>query len=337
MLDDHAVIVGIDTYPGLSQLGGPCEDARLVRDWLLDPACGDVPAGNIKVLLTSDYHPPGPTNVNDVHPVEDEVNDLFRPLVTQGLMNGRIGRRLFIYLAGHGFSDPSDMASAALFAANAEMVFAPHIAGTGYANWFRRNGIFDEIVLIMDCCRTVNPMQTIRPPPLPNTNQPSQAAKVRTFYAFGTSWGAVARERPMNGSVRGIFTTALLESLSSARPNRNGRVTGQIVKNYVHNIIDRVADGTDISPPDIQVDSSRDIAFVERQQAPKLTARFTLAPHSGEEILLVSDGSGTVQDLSFDEAQKTLPLSPGLYKALVQGTDRSKLFEMVNEDVDITL
>lgn len=338
MIDDHAVVVGINTYPGLSPLGGPCEDAILVRDWLLAADCGDVPVENIHLLLTTDFHPPEPGGVNDVHPVEDEVNALFRPLVIDGLTQGRVGRRLYIYMAGHGFSDPGDMDSAALYAANAEMAFAPHVAGTEYANWFRRNGVFDEIILVMDCCRTVTPMQSIRPPPLPNTSNPGRAAKVRTFYAYGSSWGAAARERLMNGSVQGIFTTALLEAMRNARPNSKGWVTGQIVKDYVHNVIDQVAAGIEISPPEIRVDSSRDISFVARVQAPHLNVRATLVPHSGAEMLVMNDGTGNeVVRVACPDEQVEVALEPGLYKAFVDGTGRSQLFELVSDDVEITL
>jgi hypothetical protein len=336
--DDHAIVVGINEYPGLSSLSGPCADAQEFVGWLEDSDGGDVPGTQIHSLLTTHFHPPGPNGIGDVHPVEDEVNNLFRPLVTLGMSQGRAGRRLYVYLAGHGFSDASDMESAALYAANAEFTFAPHVAGTAYANWFRRNGTFDEIVLLMDCCRTTSPMQSIRPPPLPNTNNPSMAAKVKTFYAYGTSWGAVARERPMDGSIRGIFTTALLRAIKNAIPNERGRVTGQILKNYIHNIFDDVAGGTDTAPPDIKVDSSKDIAFVEGKQAAEFPVRVRLASHIGDERLLVTDGSGKkVKELDCTEDSLVLDLLPGFYKALIVGTDRSKLFEVVGNDVDITV
>lgn len=338
MNDDHAIVVGINTYPGLSSLSGPCIDAQEFTGWLQAPGGGEVPANNIHTLLSTDFHPPEPNDVSDVHPVEEEVNSLFRPLVSRGLMEGRVGRRLYIYLAGHGFSDSADMGSAALYAANAEFTFAPHVAGTEYANWFRRNGVFDEIVLIMDCCRTTTPMQSIRPPPLQNTGNPSMAARVRIFYAYGTSWGAVARERPFNGSVRGIFTTALLKAIQNAPPNEKGKVTGQILKNLTHNIFDELAAGTETAPPEIRMDSNRDITFLERKDAPDLNVRVTLVPHTGNEEILVSDGAGVkVKQLACPVSLVRLGLETGLYKVQVVGTDRSKLIEVVGNDVEFTI
>ena len=338
MKDDHAIVVGINEYPELTSLKGPCTDAKRFAEWLADPDGGNVPKGNIRVLMTTDFHPPGPSDVNDVHPVEDEINQLFRPIVKNGVENGHVGRRLYIYMAGHGFADPLNMDTAALYAANAEFSFVPHIAGTSYANWFGRNGIFDEIILVMDCCRTTMPMQSIRPPPLHDTSNASQAARVKTFYAYGTSWGATARERQMKGSVRGIFTTALLQAMRNARPNNRGNVTGQIIKNHIHNIIAEVADGTEIAPPEIQLDSNRDIAFLVRESAHKIGVIVTLTPHQGDEVLVVTDGGGKeISKVTCATNQVDLELGSGLYKAAIQGTNRSNLFEVVGSDVQFTL
>ena len=51
--DDHAVVVGITTYPGFKSLEGSENDAHAFIDWLKDPAKGDVPVANIAFRLTS--------------------------------------------------------------------------------------------------------------------------------------------------------------------------------------------------------------------------------------------------------------------------------------------
>lgn len=186
--NDYAIVVGIDTYPGLSPLGGPCKDAQAFYDWLVDDKYGNVPSDHVDILLTSDFHPPDPTSIHDVHPLEGEVNSLFRPFVVKGIKKEVAGHRLYIYMAGHGFGDPEDIDTAALYAADAEPTYASHIAGTVYAKWLKRNGVFDEIVLIMDCCRTVIPMWGIRPPLLPKTSNPGRVPKIRTVYAYATNW-----------------------------------------------------------------------------------------------------------------------------------------------------
>lgn len=336
--DDHAIIVGIDTYPGLSTLGGPCKDARAFHDWLVDADCGAVPPYNIHMLLTTDFHPPAPTGVNDVHPLEEEICRLFRPFITKGINQEIAGRRLYIYLAGHGFGDPSNIDAAALYAADAEPTYAAHIAGTSYAEWLRRNGVFDEIVLIMDCCRTIMQMWEIRPPLLPKSSNPGRVSKIKTVYAYAANWGHASRERKMNGDVRGIFTVAFLNALRNASPNQFGRVTGQMIKDYIHNTIDQVAGDVKVGPPDIHVDSNRDIVFAERVAATSFHARITLAPFTGIEALIIIDGARR-EVLKQAPAAEVIEadLAPGLYKAFIEKTERSHLFEIGGVNVEFTL
>ncbi len=336
--NDHAIVVGIGIYPGLSPLEGPCEDAKDFYDWLIDPDCGDVPPANVEQLLSTDFHPPDPAGIQDVHPLEEEVSALFRPHVQKGIAKMPAGRRLYIYMAGHGFGDPDDMNSVALYAADAEPTYAPHIAGTVFAEWFRRNAVFEEIVLFMDCCRTVIPYWPIRPPLLPKTSNPGQASKVRTVYAFATNWALVSRERDINGVVRGIFTVALLNALRNARPNQFGHITGQVIKDYVHNTIDEVAGDVEIEPPDIHVDSRKDITFIKSGTAGEFQTQIDLNPFVGGEVLVVQNGAGDrVYREVADASPVVIPLKPGFYKAFVENTARSNLFEIGGDDVEFTL
>lgn len=336
--DDHAVVVGINCYPAMGSLQGPCNDARLMQEWLLSPQGGNVPTEHLKVLVNTDYTPECPDEIVAVHPVEDEVNALFSPMVQESIGGRRLGRRLYIYMAGHGFSDPLHMNATALYAANAQAMFAPHIAGTYYAEWFRKNAVFDEIVLMMDCCRLVNPMHSIRQPPLPNISNTERAKKVRVFYAYGTVWGAVSREKNIDGEMKGIFTEALLQALKNARPNRYGRVTGQVVLKHVHNLINRVAGDTSVEPPDIQVDINRDIVFLERETIPQLKITFILQNHMVDEILVIYDGvQKEIERLISNGPRVTLELASGLYKVVRESSGRQLLFEMVENNVEISL
>lgn len=336
--DDRAIVVGIRTYPGFSHLGGPCHDAEAFRDWLVDPDGGALDPGHVSLLLTSHFHPPEPSGVADAHPVEDEIHALFRPLLPDAAQQRRIGRRLYLYLAGHGFGDPADMRSAALYAANADPFLIPHIAGTGYAEWFRRSGAFDEVVLIMDCCRIAAPLFAIRMPPLPRVNAASRAGSVRHFSAFASGWNGVARERTMDGKVRGIFTVALLDALRLAPSNRLGRVTGSHVKDYLHNHIGTVAGDVPINPPQIELDTNREILFASRAATPAATVRIRLVPTSGGETVVVLDGSRTeiAREIT-TSGELELALGPGIYKAYVEATDREVLFEVVGRETSITL
>src|SRR5215475_5387322 len=145
--DDFAVVVGISRYPFISDLKGPENDARNFHDWLLAPQGGGVPKQNAKLILSSDF---SPTEIpEDAEPTTERIDRTFGQLVRRGMNNnGCVGRRLYIYLAGHGFAPNVD--EAALLMANAGLGFyGNHIPGRSYANWFLVAAYFTEVVLFM--------------------------------------------------------------------------------------------------------------------------------------------------------------------------------------------
>src|SRR5262245_20513430 len=98
---DHAIVVGIRRCPALGDLNGPENDARDFEQWLLDPAGGDVPPANVRRILSSDFAPNA--NPLDDKPTTAELESAFDALYDRGDQNGgKTGRRLYVYLAGHG-------------------------------------------------------------------------------------------------------------------------------------------------------------------------------------------------------------------------------------------
>jgi hypothetical protein len=291
-------------------------------------------------LLTSHFHPPGPTGTDDAHPTQTAAYLTFRRFVRRcNTQDGRLGARLYIYLAGHGFSDPEDTESTAVYTAEADpLAGAPYVPGTEYAEWFRRNAAADEIVLIMDCCRPASPLEAIVGAALPRSTNPGPAGNVRTFYAYATTWGRVARETKIDGEVRGIFTTTVLKALRYATPTADGRVTGSIVQRFVHNEIQDVAGEIQVEPPVPGPGRNGDFTLVHRAVAPgaKLTVR--LEPFAGGEMVVVY--SGIDREAGRKDATAAgvdFPLQPGFYKVAVEGTGRSDVLEIGADDVTITL
>ena len=99
-----AVVVGIDRYwSDAANLRGAVRDALSVRDWLLDPAGGNVPAENLQLVLA-----PGPNSP----PLDPELEQLpvgTKANITVAINNliqlsGGIGERLFFFYAGHGLT-----------------------------------------------------------------------------------------------------------------------------------------------------------------------------------------------------------------------------------------
>lgn len=330
--EHYAIVVGINTYPDLGNLNAPVADAEAFYAWLRKPDGGNLQAQNIRLLRTTDFPVAEPPVADKAHPIPNEIDVLFQPLVMQGTQ-GRVGERIYIFMAGHGFSDPQNMDSAALYAANAQKLFPYHVAVTEYADWLRRNGVFDEIILIMDCCRDINPVHTISKPALPTTEGSPRAAEVRSFYAFAVGWNQKARETMGDdGTYSGIFTRALLKALEITRPNDHGAITGQLLKDQIHNIIHSSANTIQLEPPEIKVDSQRDIIFIKREVAGITPIQVTLEPHTGQEVLVLFDDTGELGRTVALNSTVTFPLKPGLYKVTVERSNRKKLFEVPGDE-----
>ncbi|MCI5221626.1 MAG: hypothetical protein D3924_02830 [Candidatus Electrothrix sp. AR4] len=117
--EHHAIVIGLDDYPvsGLASLKGPVNDAEDFYAWLCDPNGGNLAEKNIHRILSTDFKTA--SNTETVQPVPNQIEALFEPFVTGGLQ-GPCGKRLYIFAAGHGFGDPGNMGSTALYAANAK-------------------------------------------------------------------------------------------------------------------------------------------------------------------------------------------------------------------------
>ncbi|XOF32709.1 MAG: caspase family protein [Candidatus Electrothrix sp. YB6] len=327
--EHHAVVIGINEYSEYPALKGPVTDAEDFYAWLCDQEGGNLPEENIRRLLSSE------SGIEQNALTPNRIEALFEPFVTAGVQ-GRFGERLYVFIAGHGFGDAGDMGRTALYAANAKKLFPWHVAVTDYVEWLRRRAVFAELVLIMDCCRTVNPVHMIREPQYPfiaRRGGHPDADKVKYFYAFAVSRGKIARERRFeDGQEAGIFTRTLLNALKTARPVK-GQVTGQALKDQIHNTIDKFADQVQIDPPEIRLDSSRDITFLRRKSADSMPVRVVVEPYRGGETLVLFDGSfREIRREQTSAATTTLELEPGLYKLAVSETGRQQIFEVPSHE-----
>ncbi len=293
--DDYAIIIGLQTYPGLSNLAGPENDARAFRDWVVSPTGGGVPddshlpgdphlpneeAIHLQLILSSNFKPF--THVRNAHPVVSEIQNAFLKLYdiySQNSESGkgtRIGRRLYIYMAGHGIAPSASRAvnqyESALLMADARSLFygsSYHIPGAYTANWFSINGCFDEIFLFMDCCRADESVLAINEF-LPDDRGENAATRC---YMFSTKWAKNAREKTMTSEggtvvVRGVFTKTLLDGLSGGATVPDPKLPGQGIitvsslKGYVYDNIGKVMAspaGTVAESPGVGITESVDI------------------------------------------------------------------------------
>lgn len=236
--EDYAIVIGIRRYPTLGEggnpldLNGPENDADGVVNWLKTE--GKVPSDNIMEMKY-----PGNSNQGNA-PAPSDLEEGFLWLDTIAVKNSQagngrqVGRRLYIYMSGHGFS-PAQLRGC-LFTPNATERAGYNIHATGWLSWLQDSGYFREFVLWMDCC--MNRVSFLPPgdPPLPPTVTPKSA---------GPSFVAFAAQRPLKaveaiipedeGKMHGVFTWALLEGLRGAAVDSSGRISGRSLADWIRN------------------------------------------------------------------------------------------------------
>lgn len=284
--EDWAVVVGVKTYPGLSNLDGPENDANLVYEWLTAPNGGAVPEEQVALILSSKF--PLAATPKDAEPTSLRVQQAFEDLQDVSDTNAkakkghRVGRRLYIYLSGHGCAPRFD--DAALLTANATQLRAGyHILGKLYADWFLRSNYFDEAVLFMDCCRESYPQVPPNLPPWTDITGPFAVDKTRTFYGFGTKWSRLSREHQMaDGQVHGVFTWALIQGLrGEACDPASGQITATTLGNYLYNNMKAFLTASDLEDPEVPrspTSSTTTIQTIRSSSRPSPYRRFHSTP-----------------------------------------------------------
>jgi hypothetical protein len=271
MENDWALVVGINRYPlaGVKTLHGAVHDAEKFRDWVIDEKGGNVDPDQVKLLLS----PPKPTETEArPKPVLSQIFEFFETLPM--MLGGGHGRRLYVYLSGHGIS-PSGTESvrnAALLMANARSPNLWHnFPGNVWAEGARSAALFREVVLIMDCCRDLKNSANVHPHIF---GDPTPDAKhCLLVEAYATGWASKAREAPIppTNEIHGFFTYSLLEVLRAGR--MNGTIFKASVLGHLAQVLKR-AEKT--QEPEIKPDEAlAKIVFNEQAEPPKTDVTIT--------------------------------------------------------------
>lgn len=344
---DHAIVVGISRYGSLRpELEGPERDANAIANWLISPDGGALPPGNVRTILSSKYAAVNAA-LSDDHRYEYEPT-LIRATSEFGRLMGltvrnsgvapRVGRRLYIYLSGHGLTpeiDPvtSTQQSALAMANCVEGEFYEYLPGLMYAEWFRASHSFDEILLFMDCCRDDRP--EVRMTMSINTKivEGGRPNTVRTFYAWATQWDSRAFEMPLGdpAETRGVFTFALLEALREATPDALGRLTPQSIVGHLRGRVLQLRNGDSSQFPQFLPEFPDDkIVLLTRTSAPRdvnLVVTFDAAL-AGRRAEVQKGNFEPVLSSEVGTEPWPLSLPPGIYIIHVAGVDKDASFSL---------
>jgi hypothetical protein len=257
--------------------------------------------------MTSCYRLPF-RRVSRAKPTAQRVQDAFQRLVDiseDNLAAGkgmRIGQRLYLYMAGHGFA-PSERITALLTANATPRAPGYHIPGQPWADHFIVSGMFDEVILFMDCCQTLFSQASPNLPPFVRLRDNDASVQGKYFYGYGAKWSQDSSERVMeDGKVHGVFTTALIAGLKGAAAEpETGRITANSLTGYLYGNMKNFLAPEDREDPDVpkepHIDYEPDLgdSFVIAQVAAPRVPHFPVRLHipqesAGQAVQILKDG-----------------------------------------------
>ncbi|MFO0744196.1 MAG: hypothetical protein U1F43_00790 [Myxococcota bacterium] len=325
MNDDYAIIAGLDRYPGISDLLGAENDARAFAAWV---AAQGVPPERVKLIVSSQF--PRSDDPLAARPEDREIVVEFRALLREsrarvGQGRGpRVGRRLYIFFAGHGFVPDWEEQITALLTANASEDDPVHVAGRLYQRWAIEQGVFDEVLLFMDCCSTSGKQYPLTYPTFYQAKNLAAVNNTRWFYATASPLALKTREktRLVDGRAQGVFTLTLLDALTG---RAGARVTSDVLGRYLRDHMRDLLDEADLDDETIAkqpfVDAGADPFEVVALAAPAgLEVSIAFAPADAGQPVELRFGPQLVGQTTAGAAPWQLRVAePGMYVLLVGG------------------
>ena len=336
--DDHAVVIGISRYadvgadpPWITNLNGPDNDALAVATWLKKDDGGGLPDGNVRMVRSADF--PDPTNVG---PQQKAVNDEFtelQNLPTTTYNHQFTGRRLYVYVSGHGLA--STLHEAAVITAEAKRADPLHVLVTSWFDWFWYAARFTEYVLWVDTCASRVPAGLLKPAPGP-WRFGQDAGQAPRVVAFAAEFGKKAVENPIDGEWHGVFTYVLLQALGGAGGTP---VTTSSLQNYLHNSMTDLMTQTQLDDSGISRDAYFDSAAELEFAAPKLPefpVRLQFEAEAvGKRVTISFDASKVVFDDTVPaEKELSVSLPAGFYVACLPELGRAQPFTVTGGGSD---
>jgi len=317
---DYGLVVGIDHYPRYKPLLGAIADAHEVRSWLLHPeAGGALPESHVK-LVTSADKPPRPLQME----IDESLQEIFDSATRTG------GRRLYFYFAGHGFANRSS--DVALCLAPWSRTFRNlAISAAQYRDAIADHGIFSEVIVWLDCCRTREVAAGGLPPTNPRPAPAAQAGQTRFFVAYATELFQQAMEGPVDGPleeerlVRGHFTRALLSALWGGASRGGGGVLAQDLKEYIERETQLIAaEAGHEQRPHVSNELAGESRF--GAASPEGEVDIRINPERTGEVVLEGPGLEILRRGPASSAPWVLRLRPGLHVLREPDRGASKVF-----------
>jgi uncharacterized caspase-like protein len=339
---DWAVVISVSDYEGatakppwITKLKGPDNDAAAIAAWLTAPEGGGLPVDH--VLQVPSPFPASATGV----PKQLEIVEAFNKLaeLPTDAYNQRSGRRLYLYVSGHGLA--AQRHDAAVITAEATFEDAMNVLITSWVDWFWYAARFEEFVLWVDTCATrTSPAITLRPCDRPAETR-ADAAQGQLVIIFAAGFNYTAVENELEGDWHGVFTHALLKGLKGAAGTP---VTTQALKKYLFNSMKTFMTDAQRRNPQVAkepwFEQAADLELAAPTKAPSFTATIRFPPECvGKRVTIsVNASSPLVADemLAAEEWKPKLPV--GAYAVYVPELGKQAAFEVTGgQDAVVTV
>jgi len=326
-----AVVVGIKSYPGISDLQSALGDAEAFCQWLQTD--GGVPPENIKLIhVDQKFDDPiaAKPSRDDINTALKQVNASVEAKIKDAPLDWE-KTRLYFYVSGHGIA-PTAGETALLLANASEGNWGENIACRSYLERYVDCQYFKEVLVFSDCCRNRLAADLGIPP----FGRKITRGRVEKFLGYATLLGDAAYE-PTEGAdpnqARSFFTQALLEGLNGAATDRQtGEINTATLAAYMHRrVVDMTSDKRYHQIPEFPTDPGRPIILRPA------TAPILAPPQHTITIVFPADFSGTA-DLFYSidrplgswkaaDGNWVVKLQDGLYEVRPAGENDGSRFQ----------
>jgi hypothetical protein len=236
---DYAVVIGIEEYEHkrFSKLTGARSDAEAFVKWLRNKRHADARFESKEHIIT---------RIKQAS--FSAVSSAFTELLDKAPSGGR---RLYIFVSGHGFGQTVHDAS--LYCSDySDYTEHGYCSLIETANWFKYVGKFSEVVVFIDCCRhydtTLGSRRILR-------GGQQRGRPAAHFYFMSCALGEASEERTIAGEYCGVFSFNVIRALGGKVENvvdASGKVTAHSLVRHVRQKVPPTMH-PHFDPPDEQI------------------------------------------------------------------------------------
>jgi hypothetical protein len=320
--DDYALVIGINHYPDYRPLAGAIQDAEDFSQWLTQDADGGgLELAHCKTILSS--NPP-------LKPVWDDIDLALSEIRDAARATG--ARRFYLYFSGHGHASGIEENNLCLGRWSPAGASRLALDTQAYYQFFAECIGFQEIVVLLDCCRVRVAGASSLPPGVNCPKPVAGAGKTQFFKAFATEFQSASFEAAITQNnapiIRGHFTRALLAALRGGAASPGGGVKPSALKDYLEREVPRIAaeakHNQTATVPQNNLPDEPASYFGSASPIARANIKIQFSDQRAGEVVLIGPDNVELKRARADAGDWSLTLDPGLYLLVDQVSQEEK-------------